>query len=93
MDALNNQRNLKQQSKKKLHEKTKISHKNTKSRKILVTMITVIMMVRTRKMSSFMCGNNTVSREKSTEQNGAVDAQASVSILYTESSSKDSTRF
>jgi hypothetical protein len=56
-------------------------------------MITVIMMVSTRKMSSVLCGNNIASREKSTQQSGAIYAQASVSILYREMFFKDSPRF
>jgi hypothetical protein len=56
-------------------------------------MITVIVVVRTRKMSSVLCGKNIASREKSTEQNGGVYTQASVSILHRENVSKDSPRF
>jgi len=67
--------------------------KNTKTFKTLVIMKTVIMTARTRKWSSVLCGNNITLREKSTEQNGAVYTQASVSIFSRENVPKDSPRF
>jgi hypothetical protein len=56
-------------------------------------MITVVMMVRTRKMSSVLYGNYIASQEKSAEQNGAVCTQASISTFYRENFSKNSPRF
>jgi hypothetical protein len=58
---LNSQRIYKATGREKTHEKTEISQ-NTKTSKTLVTMTTVIMMVRKRKMSSVLCGQNVPNR-------------------------------